>query len=115
MTAARETHDADPMRLRSTVGGLALTGPLSIHRVARHLGTSPRSLQRRLAGQNTTFRQLVDAVRLDMARVLLRETDLAVGEVARRLGYRTPSGFARAFARWTGRSPRAFRRTRERH
>jgi len=52
----------------------------------------------------------VDEVRLDAARTLLCQTDLPVQDVAALLGYRTPSSFARAFGRWTGRSPRAYRR-----
>lgn len=93
------------------MGELALTGPLSVERVARHFGTTPRTLQRHLSYQCLTFRALVDEVRLDAARTLLCQTDLPVQEVASRLGYRTPSSFARAFGRWTGRSPRAYRRS----
>jgi AraC-like DNA-binding protein len=46
-----------------------------------------------------------------MARPLLRDGRLAVSEVAYLLGYEDPSSFQRAFRRWSGRSPRAFRRT----
>jgi AraC-like DNA-binding protein len=98
------------MRLMQLMSELSLSGPLSVERVARHLGTSPRTLQRRLSNQGMTFRLLVDAVRLDVARSLVCHTDLPVQEVAARLGYRTPGSFARAFARWTGYSPSAYRR-----
>jgi AraC-like DNA-binding protein len=109
MGVHKEASGTDAMRVRAILGELALTGPLSVARVAGHLGTSPRSLQRCLARQKLTLRKLVDAARLDHARVLLRETDLPVQDVAGLVGYRTPGGFARAFARWTGRSPSAFR------
>lgn len=89
---------------------LALSGPLSINRVAGHLGISPRSLQRGLALENTTFRQIVDTVRLEIARTLLAATDSPVQTIAAKVGYRTPGSFARAFGRWTGQSPREYRR-----
>jgi AraC-like DNA-binding protein len=100
---------ADPARVRALMAELALSGPLSIERVARHLGTSPRTLQRHLSGRSLTFRTIVDETRLEIARVLLCKTDLRVQEIAARTGYRTPGSFARAFGRWTGRSPRAYR------
>jgi AraC-like DNA-binding protein len=102
--------DFKPMGLMQVMGELALTGRLSLARVARRLGTSPRTLQRRLSDQGLTFQSLVDRVRLYAAKALLCQTDLAVQDVAHRLGYCTPSSFARAFVRWTGTAPRAFRR-----
>jgi AraC-like DNA-binding protein len=78
--------------------------------VARRLGMSARTLQRRLRGEGTTFAAVLTGFRQDMARPLLREGQLAVSEVAYLLGYEDPSSFQRAFRRWSGRSPRAFRR-----
>lgn len=109
MNVHKEASGTEAMQVRAVLGELAVTGPLSVARVACHLGTSPRSLQRSLARQKLTFRQLLDAARLDAARVLLRDTDLPVREIAVLVGYRTPGSFARAFARWTGQSPSAFR------
>lgn len=91
------------------MGRLALSGPLSVDRVARHLGTSSRSLQRRLCERQLTFRSVAEEIRFDLARILLLQSDMAVQDIATRLGYRTPSSFSRAFTRWTGCSPRAFR------
>lgn len=90
---------------------LAATGPLSIERLANRLGESPRTLQRRLMARGLTFRGLLHEVRHDLARTLLLMTDLSIAEIARRLGYRSPGSFTRAFTRWTGRSPSAFRGT----
>lgn len=87
----------------------ARTGPLSVSRIARHLGTSPRTLQRTLAMHGVTFRELVDSIRQEAALVLLAETGLPVREISECIGYRTPSAFARAFSRWTGRSPNHYR------
>ncbi len=79
--------------------------------VARGLGMSARTLQRRLRDEGTTFAAVLSGFRQDMARPLLRDGRLAVSEVAFLLGYEDPSSFQRAFRRWAGRSPRAFRRT----
>ena len=75
------------------------------------MGTSPRSLQRHLAGRRLTYSGLVDSVRCEAAQAMLTTTAVPVKEVARLLGYRTPGSFARAFTRWTGTPPRAFRRS----
>lgn len=105
-----EKTTADLRKIQSVASKLALSGPLSLGRVARDLGISPRSLQRELALKDTTFRQIVDAVRFDVARTLLTRTDFPVQAIAAKVGYRTPGSFARAFCRWTGQSPRAYRR-----
>lgn len=102
----------DPVRIRSAMGDVARSGPLSITRVARHLGTSPRSLQRALSRHGLTYRELVASVRKEISLVLLLETTLSVRQIAERVGYRTPSAFSRAFMRWTGEAPHIVRRDR---
>ena len=72
--------------------------------VARRLGTSPRSLQRRLLEQGVTFRTLVDAIRRHRAAALLG-ADASISDVADRLGYSDARAFRRAFRRWTGQTP----------
>jgi len=109
MPTSKNDTIADSSRLRALVSELQLTGPLSIERLAHHLGTSTRTLQRRLTERKTTYRALVDQVRLESARILLCQTDLSVQDIAARLSYGAPSGFARAFGRWTGKSPLAYR------
>jgi AraC-like DNA-binding protein len=78
--------------------------------VGRVLGMSPRTLQRRLRAEGTTLSAMLTQVRHDLALPLLGDGQLAVAEVAFLLGYEDPSAFNRAFRRWSGRSPRAFRR-----
>jgi AraC-like DNA-binding protein len=77
--------------------------------VARRLGMHERTLGRRLQASGTTFQQLLDETRLDMARQLLRDTGVPVARVSAALGYGDPTVFTRAFARWTGRTPSRFR------
>jgi AraC-like DNA-binding protein len=90
---------ADPSLVRAVAAELALTGPLTIGRIADRLGCSSRTLQRHLADQNSSLRAIVEESRLEIARVLLCKTELSVQEIADRSGYSTPSGFARAFSR----------------
>lgn len=111
MTSVEKAPRADPSQVRAVAAELALTGPLTIRRIAEHLGLSSRTLQRHLADQGASLRAIVEESRLEIARVLLCKTDLSVQEIAGRTGYSTPSGFARAFGRWAGSPPRAYRRT----
>lgn len=72
-------------------------------------GPSMRQLQRRLAEQGLSFKDLVERVRKEQALGQLRHTDLPLAEVARRVGYAEPSSFHRAVRRWTGLTPLAVR------
>lgn len=78
--------------------------------VARQLGLSERTLQRRLRDEGTGFAPLLDAVRRELALRWVGEARLALGEVAYLLGFSEPSAFHRAFRRWTGATPHAWRR-----
>lgn len=78
--------------------------------IARALGMSERTLQRRLRDEHTTFAALLDRVRAELASMYLGDPRLAVFEVAYLLGFSEPSAFNRAFRRWTGKTPREFRR-----
>jgi len=86
-------------------------GAPSLERVAGDLGLGTRTLQRRLREEETTFAAVVDTVRRRMASGLIRSPNLAIYEIAYRLGYSEPSTFYRAFRRWHGRSPEEFRQT----
>jgi AraC-like DNA-binding protein len=97
-------------RLRRVLWTDLSAGEAHLDRVARLLGMSPRALQRRLREEGTTFATVLTKLRQDMAQPLLRDGRLAVAEVAFLLGYEDPSSFQRAFRRWSGVSPRAFRR-----
>jgi AraC-like DNA-binding protein len=78
--------------------------------VARELGMSPRTLNRRLRAEGTWFRGILDAVRGERATALLSDPSVGIGEIAFVLGYSEPTAFHRSFKRWTGQTPLAFRR-----
>lgn len=77
--------------------------------VARRLGMSERTLARRLSDEGWSFQQLVDRARRDAAEALLGDGDHTLTEVAFLTGFSDQSAFQRAFKRWTGRTPTAFR------
>jgi AraC-like DNA-binding protein len=73
------------------------------------LGVSMRQLQRRLAEQTLSFKDLVEQVRRDQVLRELRHTDLPLSTVAARAAYAEPSSMHRAVRRWTGNTPMAVR------
>jgi AraC-like DNA-binding protein len=78
--------------------------------VAQRLGTSARTLQRRLREEGTTFAAQLDAVRRERAEAFLRAPDVSISEVSWLLGFAEQSAFTRAFRRWTGIAPTEWRR-----
>jgi AraC-like DNA-binding protein len=81
----------------------------SLARVARRMGTSPRTLQRRLEAEGTTFAAEVAHVRRARAEAFLRAPDVSIAEVSWLLGFAEQSAFTRAFRRWTGSAPSRWR------
>ena len=91
-----------------------ILGPLglvaSLEDVAQQLNVSPRSLRRRLAEEGSSFRDIVDAERKQLAIQLLQGTDMKIDELALQVGYADTASFTRAFRRWVGASPGEYRR-----
>jgi AraC-like DNA-binding protein len=81
----------------------------SAHQIATHFGMHRRTFARRLAEQGVQFQQLVDETRFELAKQLLEDTDIEVGEIADLLGYAAPAVFSRAFQRWSGLPPSQWR------
>jgi AraC-like DNA-binding protein len=81
----------------------------AIGTIAKSLGMSPRTMQRRLGELDTTYQQVLDDVRRRTAQRLLAETDLGIGEVAFLLGFEEVNSFTRAFHAWEGVTPAKWR------
>lgn len=81
--------------------------PLS--EIAKELAMSDRNLQRALRNDGTSFQQLLDDVRRDLAIRHLANPATSAGQVGFLLGFSEPSAFHRAFRRWTGKAPGEFR------
>lgn len=89
----------------------SLTGGLpTVARAAKAAGLSVRGLQRRLADNGITYSQLREEVLRDTAFRLIQDRRLSVSDVAASLGYSDPAHFTRAFVRWSGMTPRHYRK-----
>jgi AraC-like DNA-binding protein len=102
-----------PGQVRADVAAFLPGREPSLEALARRLGQSRRSVQRRLAESGTTFARLVAEVRHERAEALLAGRNVSVAEVSWLVGFSEQSAFTRAFRRWTGHSPTQFRRRAE--
>lgn len=87
-----------------------LDGHSDIDGTARMAGLGVQTLQRRLRTEGVAYREVVNTARAARGKALLRESGQSVMEIGLSLGYSDYANFARAFRRWTGRSPSAYRR-----
>lgn len=98
-------------QVRAAAQAALLGGQCTLSGTARTLGMSVRTLQRRLRDDGTSFGELVDSLRRELATEYL-DKRLTVSEIAWMLGYAEPSAFHHAFKRWTGTTPEAVRAAR---
>ncbi len=100
----RVTHQA-----RQVLCRLLPQGEPKRQAVASALRMSTRTLQRRLQDENTSFQQLLDETRRELAMQFLRQKRMTLLEIAYLLGFADPSNFFRAFKRWFGMPPGQYR------
>jgi len=112
--SAQEPHTLDGLGgiVQETVTALLPDGCPDVRSVAKVMRLSSRTLQRRLSAEGVTFAWLVAQVRYAIAQRMLDDPDRKIIEVALDLGYSDQAHFARAFVRWSGLTPRQFRRLR---
>jgi AraC-like DNA-binding protein len=96
-------------QLRRVLRTMLVSGSGSAEQVAQLFSMHRRTLNRRLRAQDTTFHALVQETRFDIARHFLERTQLAIVEIASALDYSDASAFTRAFKRWSGTTPAAWR------
>lgn len=101
--------ERDVDRLSAILALRLLDGRTDLEGAARMAGLGPRTLQRRLDGEGVSYRALLDSVRMDRARALIRETDAPLSNIADLVGYSDPAHFTRAFRRRFGVPPSAHR------
>lgn len=92
-----ERHASLSERIKATLKRMMADGQTDVANVARELNVSPRTLQRRIAGEGKTFRSLLTEARSELSRELLCDSSMEVKEVAYRLGYQDTNSFYRAF------------------
>ena len=85
--------------------------PSAAEDVAREWGVSGVTLRRRLAAEGTSWQRVVDGLRHDLAVRLLNDGALSLEQVAESLGYGDARSLHRAFRKWTGAAPGAYRGT----
>jgi AraC-like DNA-binding protein len=95
--------------LSGVIRQLLPTGNVTAEVAARQFGLHPKTLQRRLAAEHTSFAELVDSTRRDTAHRLLRDTDLSLRQICGRLGYSEQSVLTRSCKRWFDMTPTAYR------
>ncbi|MFB7718699.1 AraC family transcriptional regulator [Nocardia sp. NPDC056100] len=96
-------------RVRLAIDRALLESTADIATVAQMLHTGPRTLQRALASEGTTFTAVLDTARRDATYRLLCETDLPMGRVTTLVGLREQSALTRVVRRWYGRTPQEIR------
>lgn len=107
--AARLDKSDITARVRAKLVELMSSDDCSRRRMARDLGMSEAALHQKLAQRDTSFLDLLNETRQEMARGYLAQRTLSITEIAFLLGFTDTSNFTRAFKRWTGLSPSQYR------
>lgn len=96
--------------IRALIVDALPSGIPGIEQVSEHVGMSSRTFTRRLSESGFSFRELVSSTQREISLNLLQESAYSIGEIAFQTGFSEQSAFNRAFKRWTGQSPIAFRK-----
>ncbi|WP_317929855.1 helix-turn-helix transcriptional regulator [Halioxenophilus sp. WMMB6] len=97
-------------RVQDYVRGALASRSCTIERCADKLGMSVRTLQSHLSDADQKFSDILEHQRTELAKDYLQQEQLSLDDVAANLGYAEQSSFGRAFKRWTGQTPKQFRR-----
>jgi len=112
--AERYLQILEPHKVASEVRELLLallpSGRSSQSTIASRMNRSLSTLQRQLQNEGTCYQEIRDDTRSSLAREYVRDSELSLSQIAYMLGFSDQSNFSRAFKRWTGASPREFRR-----
>lgn len=100
-------------RLRSILLTMLPSGNSSIEVAANQLAISPRTLQRHLANESSSFQEILGKTRRELAQYYLVDSTILTGEISYLLGYQDTNSFLRAFKGWTGITPGQYRQTKK--
>ncbi len=95
--------------LRQVIQSLSSNNYPNLKEVADITGMSSRTLQRRLKEAEISYTEIINQIQFELAKTLLKESNLTLREISEALGYSTQGHFSRAFKRWTGITPQLFR------
>jgi AraC-like DNA-binding protein len=104
-----QNHEGLPGRVRWEIAEQFRGGSASMEKTAKKLAMGVTTLRRKLEEEGTTFSDIVDGLRKELAERHLAGSHVSVSEVAFLLGFSDVRAFGRAFRRWTGQSPTEFR------
>lgn len=99
-----------PTYVQHLISSFLPNGRVTVEQVADYMMLSQRTLQRCLADEGTSFKELLETTRRNMATRYLRESDISLTQLSGMLGYADLVAFSRAFHRWYGKSPRQWRK-----
>ena len=108
LLARPDGGDSLSSRIRRLLGRDCARWP-DLDSVARQLHSSPQTLRRHLREEGTSFQDLKDQLRRDLAIYLLGRDEVSIQAIAEQLGFSEPSAFHRAFKKWTDLTPGAYR------
>lgn len=97
-------------RVKTAIRVSLPNGYPSLERIAQDLRVTPAAIQRELSAEGLTYKDAVEMTRQALAQMYLAQQQLPLTEIALLLGYSELSAFTRAFTRWTGTNPRAYRK-----
>lgn len=106
-------RDNFPEQVRTVLRAALLSGHSSADRVAALFSMHRRTFNRRLDSYGVGYRELVDECRFEIARQMLKDSDLDINQIALMLHYAEARSFIRAFRRWSGETPARWRATRK--
>lgn len=109
LLAAVLTNDSYSNRVYVAINAAEEDRLQQFNDIANELAMSEQTLRRKLRSEGSSFQNLKDTLRRDTALFHLRRDRHTITEISERLGFSTPSAFSRAFKKWTGLSPSAFR------
>ncbi|MCB9603073.1 MAG: AraC family transcriptional regulator ligand-binding domain-containing protein [Sandaracinus sp.] len=108
MTEAGDTRSTRE-QVQAALFELLPSGRANAHEVAKELGMGTRTLQRRLAAEESSWLEVLNETRERLARHYLSTTEMSAAQISFLLGFEDPNSLFRAFQRWTGTTPESFR------
>lgn len=96
-------------RVKNVIRARIEVGSFELKDIAKKLHMSERTLRRRLQNEGSTYGDLVEEIRKSMSQALLTRTDLAITDIAKKVGFSDPSAFYRCFKQWYGVAPAQYR------
>lgn len=106
---AQQQRESLPARVQGLIAAALKDGEPAQDKIAQQLNLSLRQLQRKLKDEGSSFRQILDSTRQELACRYLREADYSISEITWLLGFSETSSFLRAFKRWQGSTPNQWR------